>query len=115
MTAPKPLRGVIAPTLTPFNDDMSIAKDLYIAHAKRCLADGCVGLAPFGTTSEALSVGMDERMDMLEGLVASGVPASKLVVPISGSFQAISPSAAAVYGASILYCTSVSGSSVRKP
>jgi 4-hydroxy-tetrahydrodipicolinate synthase len=76
MTAPKTLRGVIAPTLTPFNDDLSIAKDLYIAHAKRCLADGCVGLAPFGTTSEALSVGMDERMDMLEGLVASGVPAS---------------------------------------
>jgi 4-hydroxy-tetrahydrodipicolinate synthase len=79
MTAPKTLRGVIAPTLTPFNDDLSIAKDLYIAHAKRCLADGCVGLAPFGTTSEALSVGMDERMDMLEGLVASGVPASCLI------------------------------------
>jgi 4-hydroxy-tetrahydrodipicolinate synthase len=79
MTAPKPLRGVIAPTLTPFNDDMSIARDLYIAHAKRCLADGCVGLAPFGTTSEALSVGIDERMETLEALVAAGVPASCLI------------------------------------
>ena len=75
----KPLRGVIAPTLTPFNDDLTIAEDLYIAHAKRCLADGCVGLAPFGTTSEALSVGIDERMDMLEKLVASGIAASKLI------------------------------------
>lgn len=75
----KPLRGVISPTLTPFNDDMSIAEDLYIAHAKRCLADGCVGLAPFGTTSEALSVGIDERIDMLEKLVDSGVAASKLI------------------------------------
>ena len=79
MTTFKPLRGVISPTLTPFNDDMSIAEDLYIAHAKRCLADGCVGLAPFGTTSEALSVGIDERMDMLEKLVASGIPAAKLI------------------------------------
>ena len=79
MTAFKPLRGVISPTLTPFNDDMTIAEDLYIAHAKRCLADGCVGLAPFGTTSEALSVGIDERVDMLEKLVASGIAASKLI------------------------------------
>jgi 4-hydroxy-tetrahydrodipicolinate synthase len=79
MTEFKPLRGVISPTLTPFNDDMSIAEDLYIAHAKRCLTDGCVGLAPFGTTSEALSVGIDERMDMLEKLVASGIAASKLI------------------------------------
>ena len=69
----EPLRGVIAPTLTPFNDDLTIAEDLYVSHAKRCLADGCVGLAPFGTTSEALSVGMDERMRMLEALAAAGI------------------------------------------
>jgi 4-hydroxy-tetrahydrodipicolinate synthase len=79
MTAFKPLRGVISPTLTPFNDDLTIAEDLYIAHAKRCLADGCVGLAPFGTTSEALSVGIDERMDMLEKLAASGIAPSKMI------------------------------------
>lgn len=79
MTAHQPLRGVISPTLTPFNDDLTIAEDLYVAHAQRCLADGCVGLAPFGTTSEALSVGMDERMRMLEALVAAGIPAAKLI------------------------------------
>jgi 4-hydroxy-tetrahydrodipicolinate synthase len=79
MTTSQPLRGVIAPTLTPFNDDLSIAEDLYVSHAKRCLADGCVGLAPFGTTSEALSVGMDERMNMLEALVEAGIPAAKMI------------------------------------
>jgi 4-hydroxy-tetrahydrodipicolinate synthase len=79
MTAFKPLRGVISPTLTPFNDDLTIAEDLYIAHAKRCLADGCVGLAPFGTTSEALSVGMGERMDMLEKLAASGIAPAQMI------------------------------------
>ena len=79
MTAFQPLRGVIAPTLTPFNDDLSIAEDLYLAHARRCLADGCVGLAPFGTTSEAQSVGIEERMATLEALVSAGVAPSKLI------------------------------------
>jgi len=79
MTALQPLRGVIAPTLTPFNDDLTIAGDLYLAHARRCLADGCVGLAPFGTTSEAQSVGIDERMGTLESLPAAGIAAAKLI------------------------------------
>jgi dihydrodipicolinate synthase/N-acetylneuraminate lyase len=39
--------------------------DLYIEHAKRMLDAGCSALAPFGTTGEALSVGMDERMEVL--------------------------------------------------
>ena len=37
-------RGVVAPILTPFNDDLSIATDLYVAHAQRLLEDGCAGL-----------------------------------------------------------------------
>ncbi len=72
-------RGLIAPNLTPFNDDLSVATDLYVAHAERLLADGCAGLAPFGTTGEALSVGVDERIDALGALIASGVPADRLV------------------------------------
>ena len=50
--------GVIAPNLTPFNDDLSIATDLYVANARRLLEGGCVALAPFGTTGEALAVGI---------------------------------------------------------
>ncbi len=79
MTVPNSMRGVIAPTLTPFNDDLTIAGDLYIAHARRCLADGCVGLAPFGTTSEAQSVGIDERMEMLEKLTVSGIAPAQMI------------------------------------
>jgi len=71
--------GVVAPNLTPFNNDLSIAEDLYIAHAKHLLANGCVGLAPFGTTGEALSVGIDERISVLEKMIDAGVDASKLI------------------------------------
>ena len=73
------LEGIIAPNLTPFNDDLSVADDLYVSHAQRLLEAGCVGLAPFGTTGEALSVGRDERIAMLDALVAAGVPADRLI------------------------------------
>ena len=73
------LHGVLAPVLTPMNDDLSPATEKWIAFCKQLLADGCTGLAPFGTTSEANSLGLDERMAMLEALVAAGVPAAKLM------------------------------------
>ena len=71
--------GVVAPNLTPFNDDLSIAEDLYISHANYLLDNGCVGLAPFGTTGEALSVGIDERISVLRNMVEAGIDPAKLV------------------------------------
>jgi len=73
------LKGVIAPNLTPFETTGAIAEDLYIAHAKHLLASGCVGLAPFGTTGEALSVGIDERIGVLERMIGSGVDPARLI------------------------------------
>ena len=74
-----PITGVIAPNLTFFNDDLSIATDLYVAHAKRLFEDGCAGLAPFGTTGEALSVGIDERIDAIGALIDAGIDPKKLI------------------------------------
>lgn len=73
------LRGVIAPILTPFNDDLSVAPELFVGHAQALLAQGCAGLAPFGTTGEALSLSSDERMELLEALVANGVDPTRLI------------------------------------
>jgi 4-hydroxy-tetrahydrodipicolinate synthase len=73
------LRGVLAPVLTPMNADLSPDVPKWIAFSKQLLADGCTGLAPFGTTSEANSLGLSERMEMLDQLVAAGVPAAKLM------------------------------------
>ena len=67
------IKGLIAPILSPFNDDLSFNQDMYNALAAELLQTGCSGLAPFGTTGEALSVGSAERMSALEGLVASGI------------------------------------------
>jgi len=63
-----PLRGVIAPILTPFNEDLTVAEGPWLDHAAWLLERGCVGLAPFGTTGEALSIGIEERTRLLESL-----------------------------------------------
>lgn len=78
MTANAP-RGVVAPNFTPFNDDLTIANDLYIEHALALLDEGCAALAPFGTTGEATSVGIDERIATLAALIAAGADPAKLI------------------------------------
>mgnify|MGYP001817659320 CR=1 FL=1 len=72
-------RGVIAPLLTPFNEDYSVATDLYVAHARHLLDTGCVALAPFGTTGEALSVGIDERLAAIRALVDGGIDPGRMI------------------------------------
>ena len=78
-----PIRGVLVPLLTPFNDDMTVAIDLYIEHARRLLDRGCAGLVPFGTTGEAVSVGIDERIAAIKALVDAGLDPA-LMIPGTG-------------------------------
>ncbi len=73
------IRGLIAPILTPFNDDLSVATSLYVAHAKRLFDQGCAGIAPFGTTGEALSVGIDERIAAIRDLIDGGIDAARMI------------------------------------
>jgi 4-hydroxy-tetrahydrodipicolinate synthase len=77
------MQGVRTPLLTPFNDDLSIATDLFVEHGQRLLHEGCAGLVPFGTTGEALSVGIDERIAAVRALVDSGIDPGCLI-PGSG-------------------------------
>ena len=72
--------GVVAPILTPFEADLSVSHDRLVAHAQRVLDEGCVGLAVFGTTGEALSVATREREAALEALVAGGIDPGVMIV-----------------------------------
>ena len=75
----KMIKGLIAPILTPFDKQLKLDQKMYNDLAKDLLNNGCSGLAPFGTTGEALSVGNDERMDALEGLIKSGIDPDILI------------------------------------
>jgi 4-hydroxy-tetrahydrodipicolinate synthase len=83
MQSERNFSGVIAPVLTPFGDDGAPDVDRLVEHAEWLLEDGCTALAPFGTTSEANSLGLDERMELLEGLIDAGID-PELLLPGTG-------------------------------
>ncbi|SAL36193.1 dihydrodipicolinate synthetase [Caballeronia sordidicola] len=68
----QPLSGVFAPALTPFDSAGKIDQRVFTAHC-RWLVDAGVGLAVFGTNSEAASLSLGERQDALEELIVSGL------------------------------------------
>ncbi len=73
------MTGVITPILTPFNDDLSLAPDLYLSHALWLLEQGIHYISPFGTTGEALSVSLNERMEALDILIKGGIDPAVLM------------------------------------
>lgn len=73
------LSGVIAPVLTPFAEDGGPDADRFVEHCEWLLDEGCTALAPFGTTSEAPSLGLDERMELLEELIDAGIDPTRLM------------------------------------
>ncbi len=71
--------GVNAAVLTAMGPDLTPDLDRMAAHAKWLLANGCNGLGVLGTTGEANSFGLHERKAILEGLIARGVPAARMM------------------------------------
>lgn len=73
------LRGVFVPACTPFQRDLSVDPVQFLRHCRWLLDEGANGLAVFGTTSEANSLGMSERTELLEKLVDGGIDPSVLM------------------------------------
>jgi dihydrodipicolinate synthase/N-acetylneuraminate lyase len=72
------IRGVLAPVVTPFKQDLSPDTERFIAHCKWLLSQNC-GLAVFGTNSEANSLAVEERAVLLEELVAAGIDPARMM------------------------------------
>src|SRR5436309_3081219 len=72
------IRGVLAPVVTPFKADLSPDSQRLIAHCKWLLSQNC-GLAVFGTNSEANSLSLEERLNLLDELVAAGVDPARMM------------------------------------
>src|ERR1700734_406949 len=71
--------GVNAAVLTAMNADLSIDLDRMAAHCRWLLANGCDGLAILGTTGEANSLGVEERIAVMEGLAERGIPPARML------------------------------------
>jgi len=72
------IRGVLAPVATPFKADLSPDRERFIRHCQWLLSQNC-GLAPFGTTSEANSMSTDERISLLDALLAASIDPSRMM------------------------------------
>ena len=71
--------GVNAAVLTAMRPDLSLDLDLMAAQCRWLLANGCNGLGVLGTTGEANSLGTEERIGLMEGLVERGVPGARML------------------------------------
>src|SRR5271165_1937804 len=72
------IAGILAPVLTPFKRDLAPDTERWIKHCKWLLANN-VGLAVFGTNSEANSLSTDEKLEMLDRIVAAGVEPRRMM------------------------------------
>lgn len=64
--------GTLSPVVTSFATHLSVEPDRFIRHCQWLLKSGCSALTIFGTNSEANSLPVDEKLDLLECLIEAG-------------------------------------------
>jgi 4-hydroxy-tetrahydrodipicolinate synthase len=64
--------------VTPFRADLTPDGDRFIRHCRWLLSQN-VGLAVFGTNSEANSLSVDERVELLDRLVGAGLEPARMM------------------------------------
>jgi 4-hydroxy-tetrahydrodipicolinate synthase len=74
------LRGVFAAVLTPLDTDLRPDMERFAAHCRWLLEHGCDGLAPLGTTGEANSLAIADRVALIEGTAEAGLPMGRMIV-----------------------------------
>ena len=77
-SSPSRPRGVLSPVVTPFDRDLKPDGERLARHC-RWLLDNDVGLAVFGTNSEANSMSVAEKLALLDQLVAAGIPPARMM------------------------------------
>ena len=87
MTTPTAIafRGIWPALLTPLTASLDIDIPAFAAHSLQLLGAGCSGVTPFGTTGEGPSFSVAERIAAIDGLIAAGVPAGRILVSTSAA------------------------------
>jgi 4-hydroxy-tetrahydrodipicolinate synthase len=72
------ISGVLSPVVTPFKADLSPDPERFVRQCRWLLSQD-VGLAVFGTNSEANSLSADEKLELLDRLVDAGVNPDRMM------------------------------------
>lgn len=99
--------GLSVALTTPFVATGAIDLPKMVAHAKRCVADGCASVTLFGTTGEGATISHAERATVLAAMTAGGLPAARIVYGIAetsvgGAVEEIGKALSAGCGAVLL-------------
>ena len=78
-----PFTGIWPALLTPLTETLDVDIPKFAAHCSALLEAGCTGVTPFGTTGEGPSFSVAERKAAIDGLIAHGVPAERILVSTS--------------------------------
>jgi 4-hydroxy-tetrahydrodipicolinate synthase len=78
MPSAGPFRGVLSPVVTPF-DASGAPSAPRLARLCRSMIANDVGLALFGTNSEANSLSLREKRGLLDALIAEGLPPERMM------------------------------------
>lgn len=74
--------GVFAAALTPMTADLAPDLKRAVAHSRWLLDNGCDGVAPLGTTGEANSLSVDERLAILDALADAGISGTQMIAGV---------------------------------
>jgi 4-hydroxy-tetrahydrodipicolinate synthase len=75
------LNGVIAAAATPVREDHSIDLDHLVQHCRWLLGDGgCNGVNLLGTTGEATSFSVEQRIEAMRTIARAGLPLDRFMV-----------------------------------
>ena len=72
------IKGVLSPVVTPFKADLAPDPERFVRQCRWLLSQN-VGLAVFGTNSEANSISVDEKIELLDRLVGSGLDPARMM------------------------------------
>jgi 4-hydroxy-tetrahydrodipicolinate synthase len=72
------ITGVLSPVVTPFKADLSPDPERFVRQCRWLLSQD-VGLAVFGTNSEANSLSTDEKIELLDRLIAAGLDPRRMM------------------------------------
>jgi 4-hydroxy-tetrahydrodipicolinate synthase len=78
MAVPERMSGVLSPVVTPFDDELNPDSERFVRHCRWLLSQN-VGLALFGTNSEANSLSVTEKISLLDHLVDAGIDPARLM------------------------------------
>jgi 4-hydroxy-tetrahydrodipicolinate synthase len=71
---------VLAAVLTPLDADFRPDVARMAVHCRRLLDEGCDALAPLGTTGEANSIGVADRIALIGALATGGLDMGRMIV-----------------------------------